>query len=407
MEAEEPIQSRGEPQLPDNGRPRAVIAAGLPERLRRFVALTRSFVRRLTYAIWSVFRSLAISLYEETLYRMERLSFFQLVLRLLILIVGVSVIQEICNDSPVLEVLNLPREFQDQGYTPDVVARRIKDRITEIDKAEEGNARHRPFELAADSPLPDLQLPEANVSLKTAILFVRQLLHFSPDRITVDVTLDLPTDDKNPSSNTTGSKRLDTQLRVVVRRFPGNQVAPTPEPITATNLEQTLSPLAQAVMAETDPYVLGVYVRDNKGPKASEPYFRKAAELEKRATELNPGDSNAYRSWGNALYSQGEFADASAKYKTASELNPSDPDVYNNWGNALAYQGKFAEAYAMYEKATQLKPEFSVAYNDWGSALDDQGKFVEANAKYQKATKLAPDFADAYFNWGQCALPSG
>ena len=239
---------------------------------------------------------------------------FQLALRLLIFVVGLSVIQELCNNNPVLDVVNVPKEFQEHGYTADVVARRIKDRITEIDQAEKSIERQRPFQLAADSPLPDIQLPEANLSLKTAILFVRQLLHFPIDRILVDVTLDLPIADENTSDGETrGSKTPEVQLVVVVRHFPGINVAPTPEPIIAASLEKALSPLAQAVMAETDPYVLGVYVLDEEGRRSSQPYFRKAAELEQRAAELNPDDPNAYGDWGNALYYQGKLPEAIAK----------------------------------------------------------------------------------------------
>lgn len=154
----------------------------------------RSFARRLIRALYSFVRSLITSLLGEARSRISRLSLFQGFLLSLVFVVGIGVVQELFNDNPVLEIVNVPKEFQDRGYTPDVVARRIKDKIAEIDKAVKGIQRQPyPFELAAYSPLPDLEIPEAKVSLKTAIFFVRRLLHLSPDRIIVDVTLDLPT----------------------------------------------------------------------------------------------------------------------------------------------------------------------------------------------------------------------
>jgi hypothetical protein len=181
METEESNEANLESQRQDpisNGpSPVEVVAATTgPLRIRRL----RSFAVRLVRAIWALVRSLAASFWQEARYRIERLTFFKIALRLLILIVAISVIQEICNDNPVLEVVNVPEEFERQGYTPDVVAWRINDQIRDIDAKEKAIERQRLIQLATDSPLPDLQTPTANVSLKSTILFVRQLLRFPP-----------------------------------------------------------------------------------------------------------------------------------------------------------------------------------------------------------------------------------
>jgi hypothetical protein len=100
-----------------------------PGRIRRLVSRIRASVGRLITAAWAFFRILAASLFGETRYRFGRMTFFQLTLSGVILIVGASVVEEICNNNPVLEVVNVPKKFQDAGYTPDVVARMINDQI--------------------------------------------------------------------------------------------------------------------------------------------------------------------------------------------------------------------------------------------------------------------------------------
>lgn len=285
----------------------------------------RSFVSRLFRAAWAFFRALGVSLYAGTRYRLVQLTFFRLALRVVVLVVGISVIEEICNNNPVLDVVNVPKEFQDEGYTPDVVARMINDQMRKIDAEAKVLERQPLFvELATDSPLPDLQLPGAGVSLKSAMLFVREVLRFPPERIIVDLTLDIPAtgDGKPPSS--------EPQLRVIVRRVGG--ASPTLDQIPATDPDTTFFRLAQDVMTEADPYVLGVYLVDKNASERSRRCFQKA-------TELNPRDALAFSAWGYVLQRQSKFADAIAKFQKAAQLSSKETVsyksavAYNNWRN--------------------------------------------------------------------------
>jgi len=311
------------------------------------------------------------------------------------------VIQEIRNDNPVLDVVNVPEVFQKQGYTPDVVARRIKDQIRDVDAKEKVIVGQRLIQLATDSPLPDLQIPTANVSLKTTILFVRQLLRFSPDRITVDVMVDYPTADKESTADKTkGVDSRKAQLRVIVRRVPGGGYSSAAEPFSTLDPEDVVRPIAQDVMDEADPYVLGVYILDNSGPKDSESHFIKA-------TELDPRDARAFLAWGYALESEGKLDDAIAKFRKVIHLDPNNAAAYDNWGTVLARQGRRDEAIARYQKSIDLDPKYADAYYNWGNALYNQGKLDEAMAKYHKAIDLDPNNAAAYNNLGTVLARQG
>ena len=105
--------------------------------------------------------------------------------------------------------------------------------------------------------------------------------------------LDYPTGDKESTGvKTKGPDSRKAQLRVVVRRVPGGGYSSTVEPFSTLNPEDVVRPIAQDVMDEADPYVLGVYVLDSNGPKDSEPHFKKA-------TELDPKDARAFFALGH------------------------------------------------------------------------------------------------------------
>ncbi len=285
-----------------------------------------------TRAAWAFFRTLGASLYAEAWYRIKRLTFFQIAL---ILMIGLT------------DVVNVPKEFQDAGFTPNVVARRINDKIREIDTEEKARTvelEPRFLELATESHLPDLQLPGAALSLKNAILFIRELLHFPPERITVDVTLDLPTIVSTAGDEKTSGRQLGAEpLRVVVERV--GDPSPTVDQIGAIDPETTLFRIAQDVMFEADPLVLGAYLVENKAFARSERCFQKA-------TKMNSQGAIAFIGWGAALESQRKYADASEKFQRATELNPKLAKAYTNWGEALSMQGRFADADSKYEQAT-------------------------------------------------------
>src|SRR5229473_2425745 len=388
METEESKEAdlESQRQNPISNGPSSFKVTGPPPRpyhLTRFSRI-QSFVVRLVRASWALVKSLASSLWQGAL----EWTFFQIVVRpligLLILTVGISVIQEIHNNNPVLDVVNVPEVFQKQVYTPDVVARRINDQIRDMDEIQkQGYApdvvawrindqirekvieRQPLIRLSTDSSLPDLQIPTANISLKATILFVRQLLRFPPDRIMVDVMLDHPpADNESAGAKSNGPESRRTQLRVVVRRVPGSgSYSPAFEPFSSLNPEDVMQPIAQDVMDEAYQMVVDV---DTK-------------------------NAIPYNNWGNALAFQGKFDEAIAKYQKAIDLDAKHAPAYNNnWGRALADQRRFDEAIAKYQKTIELDPKYARAYYNWRNALATEGRLDEAVAKYEKAVELEP-----------------
>jgi len=137
---------------------------------------------------------------------------------------------------------------------------------------------------------------------------------------------------------------------------------------------------------------------------------------------------------GNALYAQGQYAQAADTFEKAVPLakdknlvavltreadsyhkarmndkaveiyqkaiaaNPTDAGLHNNLGSVYADMGKIPEAQQEFEKAAQIDPaNASRAYFNMGVVMYNKGKMDEASAALKKSIELDPKYSDAYF----------
>jgi len=140
-----------------------------------------------------------------------------------------------------------------------------------------------------------------------------------------------------------------------------------------------------------------------------------AVEQFEKATEIAPTFNAPHHNLGEAMKSQGRFAEAEAvsrkaeqnrfeaaiqHYRKALRFDPGSYVVLNNLGNALAAGGRLDEAIAEYQKALSYKPNYADAHNNLGNALAAAGRTDEAVAAYRLALKYHPEFAEAHGNLG-------
>jgi tetratricopeptide (TPR) repeat protein len=118
----------------------------------------------------------------------------------------------------------------------------------------------------------------------------------------------------------------------------------------------------------------------------------------RRATELAPGDLDAYYNLGLALTDKCEWDAAIRSYRRALELNPNHGLSWNNLGAALEKKGDMAEAEAAYAKAVELNPSHHEAQNNLGAIFSEQGKLEEATRCFEASIAANPDFTEAHFN---------
>ena len=100
---------------------------------------------------------------------------------------------------------------------------------------------------------------------------------------------------------------------------------------------------------------------------------------------------------GCALEASDDAAAADV-YRRAIELDPTLADAHVNLGRLVHEAGDAVEAAAHYRAALELRPDDSTAAFNLGVALEDLGRDAEAIDAYESAVALDDTHADAYFN---------
>jgi eukaryotic-like serine/threonine-protein kinase len=112
------------------------------------------------------------------------------------------------------------------------------------------------------------------------------------------------------------------------------------------------------------------------------------AEVElKRAMELNPGYSLAYRMYGGYLTIVGRHPEALPYFEQARRLDPLYERNYLAQGYSYFMAHKYDEAIEQYRKSFEIEPD-PMAYFGLVLALAEKGDYATAISEGEKATKL-------------------
>ena len=128
----------------------------------------------------------------------------------------------------------------------------------------------------------------------------------------------------------------------------------------------------------------------------------------KDSLQVDPNQAVVYEQWGQILYLQNEFEEATAKFQKAIELEDS-VGLFRQWLHNLARVSKDAQGRFALQLSTALdskdpKRQGANAYVSWGQALSERGTFDDAIKKYQRALELDPKFPAACLAWGDTLL---
>lgn len=338
-----------------------------------------------------------------------------------IAILVISMALEWKRGNVVLEPFGIPASLEQKGYTSQVVANQLADKFSGIKKAANSSAKSREFVPAFYDTTPDIEVPTANISLKSIIRYVEGLFGYSPTRITGEVVV---LEDKQP------------KLIIRIIKNDGSFVSASlpPPGEQGGDVDALLLQGAQFVMKETEPYILASYMYENGK-------MEEALELSQYCIYHRPrgDDVWAYILWGLILHDKGRYEEAIAKYQEAMKPEHGADSTarslaYLDWGLASFKLGRIDEAIQNYRKSIELNPKAAVAYNNWGdllrimqtrrdgainefkrqtasAAIDpaliiwwfqwwlDDG-YARAIDKYQKAIETDPELAHPYIGWG-------
>jgi tetratricopeptide (TPR) repeat protein len=340
-----------------------------------------------------------------------------------------AVIREVRRKSIVIDLIDVPKDLAEKGYTPHVIALRLAAEVNAIQRTARvrGHADET-FELSATQI--DFTVPTAGISYRSIIRYIRQVFGWPEERVRGEIVREAA-----PMRIVSSENMPDMQrLRIALRTRDGRTTPTDLWVLSDLEVPELLRKAAFEIALLVDPYLMATYwfwteQRERK--------FNKTFSVIKQCLRSTATDQHyrAYVLWGNALAVQKKFDEAEEKYCTAASLAPRAAPVYNSWGNLMRTRRRVDEAGAMYWKALwrdyrydaawgnlglvynerhryrtaiwcfqrvlQLDPRSAGAWNGWGYALWKLGDHTEAKAKFARAIDLDPQSGWAYLNFAR------
>lgn len=269
---------------------------------------------------------------------------------------GALLYQVLNEQSIAIEPISVPKQLQDNGYTPDVAAARLRDALSKF--AEDANAPSLELQLQSDAPRPALVLhgdapqfvlPGIGLSFEAVATYVRTFFRITGRRnISGEITF------------------VDNQIGLRLRKN-GVVFYTSPEGVFRERPDELFAYAAPAVFDVTEPY-LSAAARSHTHPAD-------AIEMAKRIIADWPqSDHNvawAHNLIGLILHRRHRLAEAISHYQSAIKLDHRIATAYNNWGLALREQGNVVAAIAKFRTAIEYEPHFAAAHKNLSYALRD------------------------------------
>lgn len=126
-----------------------------------------------------------------------------------------------------------------------------------------------------------------------------------------------------------------------------------------------------------------------------------------RSIELDPHNSIAYRSMGDAFSASGQLSLSISAYQKACALDPGNTDALLNLGTVCHELDAYDQAKLMFQNIIDQAPGHLRALNNLGKVYHDMGRLKHALACYDRCINLQPHYAEARFNRAALLLAMG
>lgn len=98
----------------------------------------------------------------------------------LCILLFILVVRDLSTDLVAIEPISVPKAFSDNGYTPEVASRRLRDALS--DYANKANTSMKNPSIAPRDELPNIVVPKIDLSLDTVVSAVHSVLHYGSRR---------------------------------------------------------------------------------------------------------------------------------------------------------------------------------------------------------------------------------
>lgn len=301
-------------------------------------------------------------------------SFYSLALKLplaiAIVIIVAIFIQGLMRETTVIEPISVPKKLIEDGYSPEVAARQLRDAMTKFVRG--SPSRMIAPAIALHGELPNIVVPTVGLSLDAMTSYVRTFFRSTRSRsIAGEITV--------------SNNQLWLRWRVDTGDF-----FTTPVGIALERPEELFEEAAAQIIEHVRPYlVAAVLYRSDKDAAL--------IKADKIINNLPETDENVV--WSYVLKSayyieEGEYDKAVHFGRVAIKLNPKLSVAYNNVGFSLYRQGKADEAVAEFRMAIALEPAYTKPHRNLADLFRDTGKWDLAIAEYKEVLRLAPGFEE-------------
>jgi len=253
----------------------------------------------------------------------------------------------------------VPEEFEKRGYTSQTVTNRIRDALESIDQAVKTRANKEHFDTVGATELPEIEIPDAKLSLNAIVELLPDWLHLHPRHVYGEITT------------------IDQRhLLITIRATHTERGLATPLDLDDVTPEVAIVQSAREVMHLINPYLLALFLYQ-KDPKQNR----------QRALDLTYECEGRFLEWGlllrgDILADSNRVEDAMMTYRHIIEIDSNNPNVYNNQGILFQKHGMLKVAIASYEKAICIDPTYAAPYKNLALALqqsDDVGKAIDVH----------------------------
>jgi tetratricopeptide (TPR) repeat protein len=306
------------------------------------------------------------------------------------------------------------------------MTQRVREKIEEIERANEFASRREELSTQSDRGLPNVEIPDTKLSLQVVSDVLRKLLRNEPQHLAGEIT------------SSAGSGKMEIRCRIL--QSGALLQAGKPHLIDATVGDNTVEVLARELTRLTDPYLLGIYLEEEKkdyseasevanqmlssGSDADHMYEKahllrgfiasatsrpdEAIAEDRAAINLDPHWAYAHHCLAFVFDRQGKLDESAQEYRQAISMNEAsihwwstrrNPDSANphiNLSWVLLEQHKPDDAIAESRRAIAIDPKSAYARYILGSSLDNRNRRDEAVAEYRVAIRLDPRYANPH-----------
>lgn len=301
------------------------------------------------------------------------------VVLILIIILLHAIYKGLNQDGYIVQSLQVPKSFVDNGYNGYVVANRIQDEIIKI-KASARSSRNDSMQVVANSN-NDLRMDVMGigVSSKSLTYHLKDLLGIETKTIGGDLT------------------QLGNMLNLTLRidGFPTKHITEPYDPNEPNiGFENIIKNASEHVLSCIDPYYLALKrIREEK--------YQEAKSILRDIITNHPEDEKwAYLAWGTMKKKLQEKEAAIEFYNQSLEVDP----TFVNANQSLAWiyftDRDYDAAIPYFKKCLKKEDKNFGANNGIAMSYVELGDFDKAEFHYKRNLKNFPDMIWAYGNYG-------